>query len=1197
MNDDSVEVWVELPIELGSSKAKTLAPGTVRKVSLINNLQATMFRRGWCSREAYLAADLMKKAAESRAAAETAVNVTSSKAKDKGGKTLQRKKSIPLEVEEDVFVPVQLVGASYELKEASEAMMDFIDKDIPERIEVNVKNIFPCNTDTLIRACSDLTGLNYMEEANILYSLYIRYNTAQIYTNVASILLAINPYQELPIYDKHSMMSYRSTSATGKTQGTAPHVFSVAEEAYANICAPLSLKKKTLPKNQSMIVCGESGSGKTESAKHLMRYLANRAYDLSRANLHDVSQQSEVERQVIEANTILESIGNANTLLNHNSSRFGKFTKLFIMTAAVAKDDQKEDVGKVIGAATDTYLLEKSRVVRQNRGERNFHIFYSSLKGFSSEQREMYRLNALMPKDFHYCNQGGIFSVSGIDDIDWFKNFCNALTILKVADELQEQFFGILTGILHIGNVVYDTDGTTDDGCVVSEDTRFHLEAAAHVMGLNAADLEKRLTTANVKVVRETIAKKLNPRDAAVNRDSISKGLYDDLFNWTVYRINFALSEAGSGFPWIGILDVFGFESFENNSFEQFCINFANERLQQHFNYSILLSEQKEYALEGILWEPLDVADHQDTIELISQATKGVLPLLDSACKLKSATPDVFVKSLFDMHKQHPRLMQVPKTGAPKHLKHGMAFVVEHYAGPVIYNAEEFLSKNTDSTDPDTAKLFKSSQYTVVQEVVMSPDERDTGKSKPTSPEAKELGKTKKGITVKSTFSSVSGNFSSQLSQLVETLEVTQSYFIRCVKPNTLKKKGIYDPIKVRPQLKCGGLVEAVKMLKRGFPTRVSFDEIYKQYSPLLNPQPVFELNKRDFSQAVLALFNLQRSEYQLGLTKVFFKAGRRALLESVMNRDSKLSPEDMEILMGFLMKKRWQRTIATVNAISLLSFRVKQMRAVTMWFRTAKVGVVYRKTFHKLMKKVQKRRREGAAFVLQAALKSVVTSFKTKKGIENMRLERIRAEEARKRKEEEERLKQELANKKKEEREAWEAAERERKEKSKAELERKRKERDEELKRLEEEAAAKKAAASAVKKEETPITTQAAMASPAVSTTAAPAPAAGTAVTQEQLQVMMQQMMAQMMGMQMGMAGPMTPTPPVGKTMGGTIRAPDSSTFEDGVSSPASPEYYLSMPIPPEEEIQHWVEELLGIKLDCSLFMAIEDGAVRFFS
>lgn len=991
---ENVQVWVELPLsDLRKDHVQILGDQLA-----VNNMQNTFYTRGWCSHDAFKAAQLMKEAIESQEHLENTVAASSHLKSQRGGSgkgllKLHRGTSLADENDE-ITVPVSIEPNSYD---SSNVSHDYDGQDGNIR-DLGLKFIFPINNPELVSRCPDLTGLTHMEEPNVLFSLYHRYENDHIYTNVASILLAVNPYQELSIYDNQTMMTYRSKSATGKTQGTSPHVFSVAEEAYSNLTSPFSKKRKKNPKNQTLIVCGESGSGKTESAKHLMRYLANRTYDLSKS-VHDASQQSQVERQVLEANVILEAIGNANTLLNHNSSRFGKFTKLFINTDATNECGVCE-IGKVLGAATETYLLEKSRVVRQNPGERNFHLFYICLAGLKSEHRELFELVDFGPEDFYYTNQGGIFEVPGIDDAKWYNNLVKALSIVHVDEELQTQLFGIVAALLHMGNIEFIADGTSDDGSVITEQSKFHALSAAKLFGVNVEDLVRRLTTTNVKVVKETIAKKLNPRDASVNRDSIAKALYDDMFSWVVDQINAALNGPGD-FSWIGILDVFGFESFENNSFEQFCINFANERLQQHFNFSILLSEQREYALEGILWDPLQIPDAEDTIQLIT-SKQGVLDLLDSTCKLKSVGPDSFVKDLFEVHRGHPRLYQIPRSGGPKHFKREMGFGIEHYAGTVYYNAEEFLAKNTDSTDPDTAKLFRASSHFVVAEVVTPLSERtriDYPEISGSPPR-----KTGKGINVainitgskqklRSKFASVSNTFSKQLKVLMETLAATNSYFIRCIKPNTLKKPSIFDPVYVRPQLKCGGLVEAVKMLKKGFPTRVSFQEIYNQYSPLLYPQPTFELNRRDFSQAVLALFDLQRSEYQLGLTKVFFKAGRRALLENVMNRDSKLSPEDMDILMNFLMKKRWQRALATIKATVVFQKCIKRIRAIHRLFKATQVIKVIQKSIFSLLHRVRRRRLQDSSFTVQAGLRVVVVSLRSSKKIAQVKLERERIE------------------------------------------------------------------------------------------------------------------------------------------------------------------------------------------------------------
>ncbi|CEO99114.1 hypothetical protein PBRA_001019 [Plasmodiophora brassicae] len=892
-----------------------------------------------------MAADLMRKAQESRRAAETVV--AASTAISNG----QRHRSV-----DAALAKLKTIKKTHKDSVAeNDIRLVVMLNDSGEEHHALLQHVFPANKPLLVGEASDLTSLTYMEEPNVLRSLQERYGHRQCYTAIASILVAVNPYKRLDIYGADYMMKYRTEAngGAGHKGKLPPHIFAWAETAYADLCRPFSTRRQAAPVNQSIIVCGESGSGKTESSKYLMRYLANRSHSAVGAGDDEIEKHERlVERQVLEANHILEAFGNANTLLNHNSSRFGKFTRLYFATENVGAGH-----GEVVGASTTTYLLEKSRLVRQNKGERNFHVFYQLCAGLNAREKAELHLEGVDATEFHYINQGGCMTVDGIDDREWFSGLLKSMGVLGITEADRAQVFSVIAAILHLGNIDYVEDPKTAGASIIKPACETSLQFAADLLGLSSPELKaafrKRLTTVRIKTPTEWIEKNLSVTDARFNRDSVAKSIYSGLFGWVVGQINRALT-ATTSLPWIGILDVFGFESFQTNSFEQFCINFANEMLQQHFNQEILLSEQKEYAKEAILWQPMNVPDNQSTIDLVSDSRTGILSLLDSSCRMRGTTVDAFVDSLIKAHAKHERFDQVVRRGVNKDVRAG--FVIHHYAGHVVYNAAEFLVKNNDSDDPDSVALFSQSSSAVLRALFQA-----NGDDEP----AAKAGGPRKAQT---SFSSVSATFKKQLASLMETLQSTSAYFVRCIKPNTKCESWAFDLDYVRPQLRCGGLVEAVRMLKVGFPTRVTFDQVYAQYSPLLDPAPRTPLNKRDFSQAVLFLFGLRRNEYQLGLTKVFFRAGKRAFLETVMNRDEKLTAKDMAALMGFINRKRWQRLIGTVKSLVIQWRAIKLERCLEQWRQAARILCIYHRS---LVRRLRRARRTIAIRRLQAAVKT----------------------------------------------------------------------------------------------------------------------------------------------------------------------------------------------------------------------------------
>jgi len=970
-------VWVESPIDFAAEAREGGGAAAITAT-----LVTTKYVKARCSPHALFVADLTRRSMQAKASAlESAL---SNEELQKLGITVAQ--DSPISDGTELFKSISSA--------VDTVLVQMVDSGASARVEFSA--IFPCNDDSVVAASADLTSLTFLEEPNILYSLEYRYANEQIYTAIAAIMVAVNPYRSLPIYSAETMKSYRR-SASGGPINRIPHIYGVSEEAYNSLTAKFSKKWRPRPQNQSLIVCGESGSGKTENAKHIMRYLANRKHGVLEDS--EVSQGSIVEKQIMETNYILEAFGNAATNLNYNSSRFGKFTKMYFNTSNLLSEEElkeKFDVvfDRVVGASTETYLLEKSRVVLQSKGERSFHIFYCLFQGFSEEEKTAYGLKGKNAKDFNYILQGvqNPEKASYFAPIDKqrYDEMIQGMEALGIDVATRKVIFALVSAVLHIGNIEFEEDkSSTEDACVIKSESKDHVDSASKLLGVTSENLSKRLITQRIKLPTEWINKKLNSRDARINRDAVSKALYENMFIWIVSRINLAL-EQDVTLPWIGILDVFGFEVFEINSFEQFCINFCNEKLQQHFNHSILISEQQEYARESILWTPLEVPDGQVCIDLIEKNVSGIFSLLDSACKMAATTVDYFTESIYSSNKGHPLLTKPDYKSRIKNrtvIKSKAGFVIRHYAGQVEYSTDEFLTKNNDRADADTVGLFSQSSESVIQSIFQI--ESSLLNTPKTSGGGRGSIST---LRVTSAVTSVSKSFTKQLKVLLDTLGETSSYFIRCIKPNLAMKPSVFDHLHVRPQLQCGGIVQAVKMLKCGYPTRVAFDDIFKQYSPLLtcDQKRLQSLNRRHFCQAVLAVFGLHSKDFQLGLTKAFFKAEKRNVLHMILNYDKKLSPKQMKSLFRFLVLKKWLRLFAIVRSSNRVWRRIERRRALEHFCKMARFLAIYHRGIRKRHRRI---RYTKASFRLQSLL-HVFQARKVVRSLWEEKMERKRREE-----------------------------------------------------------------------------------------------------------------------------------------------------------------------------------------------------------
>jgi myosin-5 len=626
-------------------------------------------------------------------------------------------------------------------------------------------------------------------------------------------------------------------------------------------------------KNQTIVVSGESGAGKTVSAKYIMRYFATREssdqpgkYTTSRADAI-----SETEEQILATNPVMEAFGNAKTTRNDNSSRFGKYIEIMF-----------DDRTNIIGAKIRTYLLERSRLVFQPLKERNYHIFYQLVAGATDTEKQ--ELGLLPVEDFEYLNQGGTPVIDGVDDKAEFEATRKSLAVIGVAHEDQTGIFRVLAALLHLGNV--QITATRTESSVSS--TEPALIRACEMLGIDATEFAKWIVKKQLITRGEKITSNLTQQQALVVRDSVAKFIYSSLFDWLVDKINrrLATDEIFEKFKcFIGVLDIYGFEHFAKNSFEQFCINYANEKLQQEFNQHVFKLEQEEYVREEIDWTFIDFSDNQPCIDLI-EAKLGVLALLDEESRLPMGSDEQFVTKLhhhFAADKQ--KFYKKPRFGKS-------AFTVCHYAVDVTYESDGFIEKNRDTVPDEHLEVLRNSSNPFIKEILdtaAAVREKDSA-SMSSKPVAAAPGR-RIGVAVNRK-PTLGGIFKSSLIELMHTINNTEVHYIRCIKPNEAKEAWKFEGPMVLSQLRACGVLETVRISTAGYPTRWTYEEFAVRYYMLCHSSQ-WTSEIRDMCHAILskALGDASQDKkvkYQLGLTKIFFRAGMLAFLENL--RTSRLN-------------------------------------------------------------------------------------------------------------------------------------------------------------------------------------------------------------------------------------------------------------------------------------------------------------------
>lgn len=772
------------------------------------------------------------------------------------------------------------------------------------------KNSLPFlrNPDILLGQ-NDLTNLSYLHEPAVLYNLRKRFvDQEEIYTYCGIVLVAINPYKQLNIYTEEYMHTY-----AGRTLGeNDPHIFAIAEESYRQM--------KNLNRNQSIIVTGESGAGKTVSAKYAMRYFAT---------LGGGSSESQIEQKVLSSNPIMEAIGNAKTTRNDNSSRFGKYIEI---------EFNKKHA--IIGASMRTYLLEKSRIIFQGEQERNYHIFYQLCAARDNPLLE--DLNLSDPEDFKILYCGRCTEVDTINDNEDFNDVVHSFSLLGISSTFQSSFFRILGTILHLTNVEFERHGVEGSVIAPNKKNLAHLEDSCRLLGINYDQFKMFLCTKRIVTMAEVFNKPLSYDQAEASRDALCKFMYQKLFDHVVSKINNALHPGKhKTVNFIGVLDIYGFEWFKFNSFEQFCINYANEKLQQQFCKHVFKLEQEEYIKEQIEWKMIDYDDNQECITLIENKL-GILDLLDECCRMPKGNDKEWALMLYNKHEKKSKHFIKPRTSQA-------SFKIVHFADTVEYQCNGFVEKNRDTVSDDLLDLLRASEVDTICEIFAKSKE-ELAEAKPSATGARG-GKRNKMQTV-------GGAFKKSLQQLMDTLESTTPHYVRCIKPNDTKSAFTIYNLRAIQQLRACGVLETIKISSAGYPSRWSYDEFFKRYRAMIKSTDIEWVKKpsksnrgkvelRATCKNMLDIYIKDENLYQMGKTKIFFRAGQVAYMEKVRS--------DMMYRCAVII----QKTIRCYQARKNFITKRRAAKVIQRWVRG-----------HQARQLAQHMRRENAATKIQTCFR-----------------------------------------------------------------------------------------------------------------------------------------------------------------------------------------------------------------------------------
>lgn len=788
-------------------------------------------------------------------------------------------------------------------------------------IEVPLSDIHPVNPSNfdMIDNMSELTHLN---EPSVLYNLENRYENDMIYTYSGLFLVAINPYCQLNIYSPEYINLYHGVKQDKDDDNSVkPHIFAIAETAYQNL-----LIQKV---NQTILVTGESGAGKTENTKKILQYLAAITWHTKSSNESNNNDQS-FENRILQSNPILESFGNAQTIRNNNSSRFGKFIKI-----------QFDANGKINGANIEWYLLEKSRIIQQHSNERNYHIFYQFLNTVSKQDlQSKYNLPSNVVNDYKILSASNQV-IPGVNDQNNFKELVDAMETVGFTNTEIQSIFTIIAIILLIGNLEFQSDRAQQASFAND------IEPLTSLLGVETEDFQRSIVRPRSKAGKEWVSQSKDSKKARFILNSLSRILYEKLFAHIVDQINVSLNYHNNSINanHIGLLDIAGFEIFKDNSFEQLCINYTNEKLQQFFNHHMFILEQNEYVKEKIQWQYIDYGkDLQSTINLIEQKLNpsGILPLLDEESILSNSTDDTFLQKLINNWEN--------KSDRFKRSKLANGFILKHYAGDVEYNVDGWLSKNKDPLNDDLLMTLSKSSNDLISSFFGNDNNESSNLSK--------------------SFRTTSYRHREQQISLLNQLSLSHPHFVRCIIPNNNKVAKQFDRSLILEQLRCNGVLEGIRIAREGYPNRILFKEFYQRYNLLANQKDydfnINNINYKKQSEIILSCLHIDPSLFKIGITKLFFKAGVLANLEHekemmLITITSKLNARGRGHIVRNRIKDKLQKMRATKSLIE--SFRTYNTLMEDPWYNlfirvkpllSSTQDIIKTKKFHSQIKDIE---------------------------------------------------------------------------------------------------------------------------------------------------------------------------------------------------------------------------------------------------
>ncbi|XP_045477220.1 myosin heavy chain, muscle isoform X37 [Harmonia axyridis] len=797
----------------------------------------------------------------------------------------------PYDAKKSCWVPDEKEG--FVLGEIKGTKGDLVTVGVPGGEEKNFKkeNVHQVNPPKYEKV-EDMADLTYLNDAAVLHNLKQRYYAKLIYTYSGLFCVAINPYKRFPVYTNRCAKLYR-----GKRRNEVPpHIFAISDGAYVNML--------TNNENQSMLITGESGAGKTENTKKVIAYFATVGAS-SKKPTEEEKKKGTLEDQVVQTNPVLEAFGNAKTVRNDNSSRFGKFIRIHF-----------GPTGKLAGADIETYLLEKARVISQQTLERSYHIFYQMMSGAVPGLKESCLLsNNIM--DYYFISQGKT-TIPNVDDGEECTLTDQAFDVLGFTQEEKDNIYKITASVMHMGCMKFKQRGREEQA---EPDGTEGGEQVAKLLGIDQNALYQALCKPRIKVGNEFVTQGRNVNQVSYSVGAMSKAMFDRLFKFLVKKCNETLDTKQKRQHFIGVLDIAGFEIFDYNGFEQLCINFTNEKLQQFFNHHMFVLEQEEYKKEGIDWVFIDFGmDLLACIELIEKPM-GILSILEEESMFPKATDRTFEEKLNTNHLGKSPNFLKPKP--PKPGQQAAHFAIGHYAGNVPYNITGWLEKNKDPLNDTVVDLYKKGTNKLLVEIFA-----DHPGQSGSAADAKG-GRGKKG----GGFATVSSAYKEQLNNLMTTLRSTQPHFVRCIIPNEMKQPGVIDSHLVMHQLTCNGVLEGIRICRKGFPNRMVYPDFKLRYKILAASSVKDGITAEKATTLILEAINLDKEQYRLGKTKVFFRAGVLGQMEELRDeRLGKIVTWMQSWARGYLSRKEFKKLQEQRLALQVCQRNLRKYLKLRTW-------------------------------------------------------------------------------------------------------------------------------------------------------------------------------------------------------------------------------------------------------------------------